>query len=116
MTHEQFTRHLEARLAKTREVLAQKATEYSTDDRMHNFHQAAAFQGITRHQALMGMLAKHLVSVQDLVRATAAGKLPTVERVEEKIGDSINYLILLEAMFYEDTSLESLAASLNGLN
>ena len=50
-------------------------------------------------EALWGMNSKHIVSVIDMVE----GKLPINERnINEKIGDSINYLILLEAIFREN--------------
>jgi hypothetical protein len=49
-------------------------------------------------EALWGMALKHLISVMDLV----AGRLPASKAtVDEKVGDLINYLILLEAVFAE---------------
>jgi len=44
------------------------------------------------------MMVKHLVSVFDLIE----GRIPTSqEMIDEKIGDMINYLILLEAVLKE---------------
>jgi hypothetical protein len=98
----EFDDILKERLKKTETVLAAKAREYATDDnRYHNFFRAAALQGCTPEQALMGMLSKHLVSVLDMVDATAAKNWeawPGKRIIDEKIGDSINYLILLEAL------------------
>jgi hypothetical protein len=69
---------------------------------MHNFNRAAAMLGCCPERALVGMLSKHLVSVLDLVDAIEQrGELPTVKLLEEKCGDSINYLILLEALVKE---------------
>ena len=90
---------LDKRLSKIESVLGNKAREYSFgDDRLHNFSVAARIKGETKAKALWGMAAKHLVSVVDLVE----GRLkPTEAMVDEKIGDLINYLILLEAVLKE---------------
>lgn len=93
---------LKERLRKTESVLAAKAEEYATgENRYHNFFRAAGLQGCTPEQALMGMLAKHLVSVLDMVAVTAEGdwkRWPREDMIDEKIGDTINYLILLEGL------------------
>jgi len=90
---------LQARLQKIREILGNKAEEYALNgDRLHNFKVAARMKGETPAKDLWGMAAKHLVSVEDLVE----GRLFASEKmVDEKIGDFINYLILLEAVFKE---------------
>ncbi|MCP4127754.1 MAG: hypothetical protein GY753_11905 [Gammaproteobacteria bacterium] len=85
-----------------KKVLGTKAGEYAHGgDRLHNFKVAAAVNDVPPEQALWGMATKHLVSVMDLV----AGRLVArPEMVDEKIGDMINYLILLEAILKEETS------------
>lgn len=99
MTHADFDILLERRLKLTSEVLGRKASEYATEDeRLHNFKMAALMTGMTPEQALMGMLVKHLVSVIDTVREE---RTPTQSLADEKIGDCVNYLILLEALFAE---------------
>ncbi len=99
MTPQDFDKLLAARLDKIKAVLSSKATEYAHgNDRLHNFQVAARIDDTTPEQALWGMLLKHLVSVSDLVK----GRLqPTRSMVNEKIGDTVNYLILLEAIFAE---------------
>jgi len=94
-----FDAILENRLLKISGVLGQKAKEYALGgDRLHNFKTAAALLQTTQAKALWGIAAKHLVSVADLVE----GRLPPTEYfVNEKIGDLINYLILLEAVLLE---------------
>ena len=53
----------------------------------------------------MGMLAKHLSSLEQMVRMDK--KLSYANNVwEEKLGDAINYLILLEAMVYEENETD----------
>lgn len=100
MTNEHFKNILQMRLAATETTLAKKAHEYASDeDRLHNFKKAAMVLNCTPKQALLGMLAKHLVSVIDLVNDPADA---TWALWDEKIGDSINYLILLEALVKEE--------------
>ena len=98
MTIEQFEKILEFRLASIRLILGNKAKEYAIGDRLYNFKRAAEIQRTTPQNALAGMLMKHLVSVIDLVEGSIS---PTEYMVNEKIGDTINYLILLEAIFKE---------------
>jgi hypothetical protein len=95
-----FNRVVDDRINSIRRVLISKAKEYATDgDRFHNFNVAARIAGTTPENALMGMRLKHEVSVMDLVEIAASRPWDlTVAMVEEKIGDNINYLILLEGM------------------
>lgn len=92
LTNEQFGRCYD--------VLFEKAKQYSigTEDRLHAFKVAASFQGITSKQALLGMLTKHLVSISDMVKSD---KQYSIETWDEKITDSINYLLLLRALEVE---------------
>jgi hypothetical protein len=86
------------RIEKIKTVLAGKAKEYAKGDRLYNFKRAAKILNSTPESALLGMLMKHLVSVIDLVEGEDS---PELDLVNEKIGDAINYLILLEAIFTE---------------
>lgn len=80
-------------------VLAIKADEYaSSADRLHNFKTAAKMLDTTPEVALVGMAIKHAVSVQDMV---IQPEIITPELIDEKIGDCINYLVLLEALMLE---------------
>lgn len=100
MTRTEFSVHVvEERLKKIRTVLSQKAGEYANNGNFdHNFQEAARIKNESPEEALWGMAAKHLVSVQDLVYGRQ--KL-TKEAVDEKIGDLVNYLILLEGILIE---------------
>jgi hypothetical protein len=82
-----------------RSVLVEKAREYATEDRLHNFRVAAELQGITERAALAGMMAKHTVSVYDLLMAEACADIYTWE---EKVGDHLNYLFLLMAIVQDE--------------
>lgn len=84
-------------------ILIEKAREYATEDRLHNFKVAAALEGTTPQAALAGMMAKHTVSIYDMCRGEEDDF--TMAQWDEKITDHINYLFLLKAIIYE--SLES---------
>lgn len=100
MTSEVFNQHLQHMQKVTVETLRAKAAEYATDgDRLHNFKVAAAVQGVSPLDALGGMMAKHTVSVYDMI---GIGDTTPLDLWEEKIKDSINYLFLLWALINEE--------------
>ena len=98
-----FNDVVDHRITEIRRILISKAKEYATDgDRFHNFRAAGRMLDTTPEIALMGMRAKHEVSVMDLVEIAASRPCDlSVELIEEKIGDNINYLILLEGLLKE---------------
>lgn len=99
MTPQEFETILDRRLTKCREVLGTKAKEYAHNgDRLYNFRKAGTINNKPMPEALWEMSTKHLVSVIDLVNGVLP---PTQHNVDEKIGDMINYLILLEAVLQE---------------
>ena len=84
-------------------TLIYKGKEYSKDsDKLYNFKRAGAMLDQHPAQALRGMKAKHDISLLDIIDQVAEGKLPTRELLDEKIKDSINYLILLYAIIIEE--------------
>jgi hypothetical protein len=105
MTNEKFDEMLERRVQLIRSVLKSKGREYTNSqaDRFHNFNRAGNIQQISREKALVGMFTKHLVSILDIVDNIETER-PTYAVIEEKIGDAINYLVLLEGVLKEDCS------------
>jgi hypothetical protein len=100
MNTQEFDKILNERLFKIKEVLANKAKEYSSDkDRLHNFKEASKFLNCTPEKALLGFLTKHLVSVIDMINNSNVIYDEAI--INEKIGDCINYFILLEALMKE---------------
>jgi hypothetical protein len=82
------------------EILIEKARQYADDtNRLHNFDTAAALRGVSRREALAGMMAKHTVSIYDMCQSSEV--FPSAVW-EEKITDHMNYLILLMAIVTED--------------
>lgn len=101
MTENEFAHVLEGRIDEMRRVLGVKSGEYTSNkDRLGNFKDAARMLRCNPSQALIGMLAKHLVSIFDLVNSSVAVK-PGLPIWSEKIGDAINYLVLLYALQVE---------------
>lgn len=98
MKTEQFNAIVADRKAAISGTLQRKAAEYASQDRLYNFKRAAEFMRTTPEKALLGMLSKHFVSVLDLIEE----RIPaTKAMIDEKVGDAINYLILLEALLKE---------------
>lgn len=106
MTYKEFNKSIEHQLDFSKALMGKKGEEYAenaekmlTNDRLSHFKKAAALQGISQKQAIFGMLSKHIVSLSDMVASN--NKYP-VERWEEKITDSINYLLILKAAVDEE--------------
>lgn len=97
----EFNKIIEERIKKCCDMLIKKANEYATEDRLHNFKIAAKLQNCTPITALAGMMCKHTVSVYDLIRDNEKGKNIPEDLWEEKIGDNINYLLLLTALLHD---------------
>lgn len=103
MNTETFNKVIREQIERCENTLCKKADEYATDDRLHNFKVAAEIQKCLPTTALGGMMAKHTVSVYDMLRGLEEGKSYPVELWNEKITDSINYLLLLAAAVREDS-------------
>jgi hypothetical protein len=99
MTTDQFNDILDAQIKRVQDVLVVKAKEYATEDRLANFKVGAALQGISIPQCVSNYMAKHTVSIFEMVRS---GKPYDITMWDEKITDHINYLILLRAALVEN--------------
>lgn len=84
------------------DVLCSKSKEYAVNnDRLHNFRVASALQHVPMKTVLAGMMAKHTISIYDMCGTSEDVEYPK-ELWKEKITDSINYLLLLNAVIQED--------------
>ena len=103
MNAKDFDKIVAARMAWCNKTLCAKGDEYARDgDRLWNFKAAGRKRNQHPAQALAGMEVKHDVSVDDIIDGLARGIVPPKEFVAEKIGDSINYLLLLEGLIEEE--------------
>ena len=94
------------RCGKIADVLKSKNREYAPgDDALHNFKRAGQMLGQSPESALVGFWAKHIVSILDIVNdLPGPGESMDyldIDLVDEKIGDAINYLVLLESLIKE---------------
>ena len=103
MRTEEFNEIFDNTISKCAEVLKAKGNEYSLDyDRLHNFKIAKQLMNSSAVNALGGMMVKHTVSVYDYVDRYERGENISLEQWDEKIIDSMNYLILLRAVLIEE--------------
>ena len=101
MQREEFDKILEKLLAHCTATLKSKAKEYApSPDRLHNFKATAYMNKETPVQACWGMASKHIISIADMVRENHELHHP-MPVWDEKIGDALNYLILLYACVKE---------------
>ena len=99
MTRDKFNKIVKRRIRLIEQVLMKKQKEYANNsDVYHNFIRAGEFCNLSKEKSLQVMWAKHLVSIADMIEAD---KQFSNIYIEEKIGDAINYLILLEGMLKE---------------
>ncbi len=101
MKQDEFKLIVDNRLFKIEKILGAKADEYARGDRLSNFKKAAALLETTPEKALLGFVAKHIVALTDFVNDLDDGKIQSLERWDEKIGDICNYMVLLEALCIE---------------
>jgi hypothetical protein len=102
MTYDKFMELLEQRFSKTRETYAIKMNEYATDlDVFSSFKKGVGFSFQDTPEGVAWEYAcKHFESIKTII-SKCPGEVPTDELLEEKIGDAINYLIILEGLIKE---------------
>ena len=107
MKEEKLKIIMEKQFERCRIVMLGKSVEYTegSDDKLEHFRAAAALMGVTPEAALMGMMSKHLVSVADMCMDQRGSEAYSMDRWEEKITDSINYLLLLRAIVDENRTM-----------
>lgn len=104
LTFEEFEEIVSRRAKLTWETLVKKGKEYATADRaMDSFHAQAEFSMHNQPTSVAWeLMVKHLYSVRRLIQEyEVEGKIPSQYMIDEKIGDAINYLILIEGLFKE---------------
>jgi hypothetical protein len=103
MTVAEFDEVVNRRLDLIRRVLLEKGKEYARGgDRLSNFKNGGKAQRVTPEQALLGYMTKQFVSIVDFIQEDLPkGVVHTQAEWDEKLGDCINYLCLLEAVTVE---------------
>lgn len=106
MKTEQFEQIIERQFDRCRGLLVTKGKEYTPDrDVLEVFNKASELSGEGgRKASLFGFMLKHVVSISDMCHSDTVYDL---DRWNEKITDTINYLLLLKAMVEEDEILRN---------
>lgn len=105
MTRKQFVQDVvQRRVQLIQEVLQSKNEEYAgQEDVFKAFTEALPLSFHDTKQAVAWeFMVKHLQSIKMIIESRSKGILPDEKILEEKIGDAINYLILIEGMFKDD--------------
>ena len=105
MNLEELNKLLTERYYKSKEVLISKNKEYGqVDDVLESFNEQAQISMHNEPTSIgWELLVKHLYSVRRMIREYEnEGRIPDQDMIDEKFGDAINYLILIEALFKED--------------
>ncbi len=102
MTYDKFMELLEERFNKTRETYSTKMIEYSNvNDVFESFKKGVGFSFHDTPEGVAWEYAcKHFESIKTII-SKCPEQVPTDELLEEKIGDAINYLIILEGLIKE---------------
>ena len=102
MTYDKFMELLEERFNKTRETYSTKMIEYANvNDVFESFKKGVGFSFHDTPEGVAWEYAcKHFESIKTII-SKCPEQVPTDELLEEKIGDAINYLIILEGLIKE---------------
>ena len=97
-----FKKLLEERFSKTRKVYSKKMNEYANDlDVFLSFKKGVGFSFQDTPEGVAWEYAcKHFESIKSII-SKLPDEIPSDELVDEKIGDAINYLIILEGLIKE---------------
>lgn len=103
MTQEKFNAFAKNFVKKTTSVLYAKGKSYALNrnDRLEHFKRAAEYLDTTPQEACLAQATKHFISIRDMV-CVNDGTVFSPEQWDEKIGDAINYLVLLRALVIDE--------------
>lgn len=98
-----FNALVKKRIEKNLATLASKGKGYGREDRLHQFKEVGMRKHESPEMALHGMAEKHNLSVFDGIHDIELDEYDYINQkwIDDKIGDAINYLILLEALISE---------------
>lgn len=105
MNSTKFTKIMDRRLDKVRVTLCRKAEEYAHGDRLSNFNVMADMNHCLPETALKLLVSKHIVALFDFIDEMENGNDGDDGRhykfFDEKIGDIMAYMVLLDAMIQD---------------
>lgn len=103
MNQEDFEHIIESQVQTCMSMLVSKNDAYSNfnEDKLRAFKMSAHLENKSLRQALGGMMAKHTISIYDMINDENEFSM---EVWTEKITDHINYLLLLKAVLAEEAN------------
>jgi len=106
MKSKDFNKCVTEQVEKSLKLLTSKGLEYAASeteedvsDRLQHFKKAAALIGGTTEQAIFNLMSKHIISISEMVYSDV---IYPESKWDEKICDSINYLLILKAAIMEE--------------
>lgn len=101
MNSNQFKEICDAQFEYCLEVLGVKANEYViSTDRLKFIKDGALLLRCNNKEAVYALMSKHLISIRDMCQQDSQNYTKWLE----KITDTINYLLLLKAVIYEEST------------
>lgn len=100
MNNVEFEKVVSSRIAEIHRIFIEKGAQYARGDRLSNFKKAGRFRYKEPEEILMGLVIKHFTALDDYVQ-DLPNRVMSEEQWKEKIGDIINYMILLESLIEE---------------
>ena len=104
MNKETFDKLVNERIRKNLETLGVKGEGYARGgDRLIQFKEVAMRNHETPEKSLHGMAEKHNVTIQFAIQDINNGDTDFITQkwIDDKIGDAINYLLMLEGLLVE---------------
>ena len=105
MNQGDFNHLLKRRYEQMVSVLSSKGEEYASEEDVTESFKSQAELSIHNTPAGIGweLLVKHLYSVRRIIKEHEKdGTVPSREFIDEKFGDAINYLVLIESLLVEE--------------
>lgn len=98
MNFEEFDKLVDGRLHACKKLMESKNREYARDgNKLHNFKSASLAGDLSLARACFGMYLKHFISIKDMITDVENGRQIPKSLMDEKMNDSINYHMLMEA-------------------
>ena len=101
MKNDEFNRIMQKRIDQVTSTMTTKSAEYTRTDRLENLKKIASLCQMTTEKATFTLVAKHIVALNEFIEDLDRGTVQPADRWDEKIGDVIAYMLLLDAAVAE---------------
>ena len=102
MTNAEFEKNCKEMWEHCWRTLSKKKGEYASDeDRLFNCKQPTSLFGINPAEVCLYYDSKHIASMVKIAQDANKGQLPSIELLQEKVGDYLNYGLLFYSVMLE---------------